>query len=161
MCRKVICAHVLKVGARPSSRYIHTYIPSACAEGMSKVRAERYCLLERTGGRTGIPPSLTHAQILAVFGLGRLRALLLALRNRVVGWPRAFFDQLFAGTVRDVCLRHAAGSFSKTLRDLGRRARFRWGCGIAIGLGILRRWSSSAGYQRSWCACLGCGRLGR
>lgn len=97
---------------------------------------------ESRGPVTCIPPSLTHTEILPILRLRRLRALLPALRNRVVGWPRALFDQLLAGTVSDVCFRHVAGLFSDALRYRGGWAGFWRGVGLALEFGILGGWRS-------------------
>lgn len=134
MCRKVICAQVLNVGARPSSRGVstfvsHVWMPCRTINSVKKQAREHGC--------TGIPPSLAHAEILAVLGLGRLGSLLVALRDGVLGRPGAFLDQLLAGAVRDVCFRDAAGSFSEPLRDHGGWARFWRGYGLGLALGIL------------------------
>lgn len=135
MCRKVICAQVLNVGARPSSRGVNTFVSHVWKAMPYSSPGDKQA---REEGCTGIPPSLAHAEILAVLGLGRLGSLLFALRDGVLGWPGAFFDQLLAGAVRDVCFRDAAGSFSEPLRDHGGWARFWRGFGLCLALGILR-----------------------
>lgn len=76
MCRKVICAQVLKVGTRSSPRRVRMDCQLCVRRACRRVEVSAEVGWER--GCTGIPPSLAHAEVFPVFSLGRLGSFLFA-----------------------------------------------------------------------------------